>query len=64
MKVHAAPLLLHDEGVEQHRLGGGTLVVGGAARDVLHHPEAVASSTGEGEGFSGVDGAAATSSRG
>lgn len=63
MKVHAAPLLLHDEGVEQHRLGGGTLIVGGGAGDVLHHPGA-ASSTGSGGLFSGGDGAATTSSRG
>jgi len=43
MKVHAAAFLLHDEGVEQNRLGRGTLVVGGAARDVLHHPGAASS---------------------
>lgn len=32
MEVHAASFLLHDKGVEQHRLGG---MVG---RVLLHHP--------------------------
>lgn len=39
MKVHAAALLLHDESIEQYRLGSGMLIVG----DVLHHLEAASS---------------------
>jgi len=54
MKVHAAPFLLYDEGVEQNR-GGGAMIIGRSAGNLLHHLEAeVASSTLE-RCFSGDD---------
>ena len=49
MKVHAAAFLLHDEGIEEYRLGRGTLVVGGATRDVLHHSGAASSTEASAE---------------